>query len=445
MNIGAPIAHWHARLWDNPALRDAHPLKAHMILSLRGLQAIARDLTEGRLILYATSLVYTTLLSLVPLLAVSFSVLKAFGVHNQLEPVLRNVLAPLGNQSSEIAATIIGFVGNMKVGVLGTVGLTMLFYTVVSVMQKIEAAFNDCWRIAAKRTFQQRFSDYLSVVIVGPVIVFSALGITATVMDNRFVQALAVMEPTGMVPGLVSRLVPYLMIIGAFTFIYVFMPNTRVRVRSAFTGALIAGVLWQTIGWGFAHFVAGSSQYTAIYSAFAGLLLFMVWVYLAWLILLIGADIAFYHQHPEYLLAREREPRVSLRMRERLALACMAAIARRQYRGDPPPTVDALAAELLVPRMVIAATLAELEAGGVVSRGAGPITTWLPSRPLETLSITKVLWIVRHSGETQGLTMQDLPLATAADAGLTAAQAAANTVLDRISVKDLADRSPVDG
>ena len=134
--------------------------RAWVTRALRIVHAVANDVTEGQLGLRAMSLVYTTLLSLVPLLAVSFSVLKGFGVHNQMEPVLASFLAPLGERGVEITSNVIGFVENMQVGVLGAMGLGLLLYTVISLVQKIESAFNYAWHTAQTRTLGQRFANY---------------------------------------------------------------------------------------------------------------------------------------------------------------------------------------------------------------------------------------------------------------------------------------------
>ncbi|EGG98665.1 Ribonuclease BN [gamma proteobacterium IMCC2047] len=214
---------WLTELSEVPAW------KVRMVRISRVLFAVLRDLKEGQLTLRAMSLVYTTLLSLVPLLAVSFSVLKAFGVHNQIEPLLQNLMTPLGPQGVEITNNIIGFVENMKVGVLGAIGVALLFYTVISLMQKIESAFNYAWRVTQVRALHQRFSDYLSVVLIGPVLIFSAIGVSGTLMSNGFVVWLSGFEVLGWLIALLTRLLPYLLIIAAFTFIYVFIPNTKVK------------------------------------------------------------------------------------------------------------------------------------------------------------------------------------------------------------------------
>ncbi|RKZ99582.1 MAG: ribonuclease BN, partial [Gammaproteobacteria bacterium] len=219
-----------------------------LINSLRVTYIMIRELASGQLNLRAMSLVFTTLLSLVPLIAVAFSVLKAFGVHNQIEPALLQMLEPLGPQGVEITSNIIGFVQNVKVGVLGSLGLAILFYTIIALIQKIENAFNYVWRVKQARTLARRFTDYLSVVMIGPVLVFTALGITATVMTHSVVQTLQAIEPFGTLILLVGKLLPYLMIIVAFTFLYKFIPNTRVKLMPALVGATVAGVLWVTVG-----------------------------------------------------------------------------------------------------------------------------------------------------------------------------------------------------
>ena len=226
-------------LWEVD-LDSLNKYKLFIVKTLRLINVILRELTEGQLTLRAMSLVYTTLLSIVPVLAISFSVLKAFGVHNEVvEPFLMKFLAPLGGKGEEITSQIIGFVENMNVGVLGSLGLGMLIYTVISVIQKIEASFNSIWRIKKARSFARRFSDYVSVIIVGPILIFSAMGLTASFMSNTIVQAIVSIEPFGTAFYYFVEKIPYIIVCAAFTFLYIFIPNTKVKFKSA----LIAGLL----------------------------------------------------------------------------------------------------------------------------------------------------------------------------------------------------------
>jgi membrane protein len=294
---------------------------------------------DGELTLWTMSLVYTTLLSMVPLLALSFSVLKAFGVHNQIEPLLGNLLAPLGEQGQEVSSRLVGFIENMNVGVLGAVGLALLIYTVVSLIEKIEASLNAMWHVTQLRSLSERFSRYLSVLLIGPLLVFSALGLTASAMSSSLAQMLISVEPLGSLVSMAGQVVPYLLVVGAFTFVYRFVPNTRVRFIPALLAGIVAGLMWQSAGWAFATFVVSSARYSAIYSSFAILVLFLLWLYVSWLVLLIGADMAFYLQHPEYLYVKPGEPRLSNRMRERLALVVVHLMGSHFLKGKPPWTL----------------------------------------------------------------------------------------------------------
>jgi membrane protein len=383
--------------------------KAEAIGFLRILHGVARSLAEGQLSLRAMSLVYTTLLSLVPLLAISFSVLKGFGVHNQIEPLLLSALAPLGEKGVEITARIIEFVEKVKTGVLGSVGLGLLVYTVISLMQKIERSFNFTWHVTQARSLAQRFSDYISVIVVGPVLVFSALGITASVMSTTLVEGLAAIEPFGALIKLASKVVPYLLIVGAFTFVYVFMPNTKVRLRSALVGALVAGTIWETAGWAFASFIVGSTKYTAIYSAFATLILFMMWLYFSWLILLVGASISFYHQNPEHLNSQGAGRGLSNRMKEKLALMAGALISAHHYRGQAAWTLDELARKLRVSSDAMESVMVALEEGGVLKRTGDTPPAYLPARPFDTTEVAELLRTVRKAEELEQMNYDRLP------------------------------------
>jgi membrane protein len=423
-------------LWQHD-LRSLHVPRRWFVFSLRMLVVLARQLIKGQLNLRAMSLVYTTLLSVVPLLAVSFSVLKGFGVHNQLEPVLLNFLAPLGPKGVDVANNIIGFVENVRVGVLGSLGLVFLLYTVVSLTQKVEVSFNFVWRVERLRSLAQRFSSYLTVILIGPVLVFTALGVTATVMNTGLVQYLISVEPLGELIVLASKLVPYLLVIAAFTFIYVFIPNTRVKLLPALVGGTVAGVLWQTSGWAFAAFVASSSNYAAIYSGFAILILLLIWLYLSWLILLLGAQVAFYVQYPRYVTRRAVRLDLSSRLRERLALQLMFMVAEHHLKGRDPWTLDSLVQALGLPMQPVSQVLGVLMEAGFISETGEEPPAYLPRRDIETISLAEVLEVVRSAGEGRLLTVQRLPHQDAVEAAVESVRRAVQQQLGERTFKDL--------
>jgi len=383
--------------------------KQWLISTARITHLVGRDLMSEELKLRSMSLVYITLLSLVPLLAVSFSVLKGFGVHNQIEPILLNLLLPLGEKSAEITTQIITFVENTKAGTLGTVGLIFLIFTAVSLVHKIEQAFNHTWRVSQRRLLGNRFSNYLSIILIGPVLVFTAIGITATIANHSLVQELMEYPVLGELIRVGGRMIPYLLVIIAFALIYTFVPNTKVQIKSAFIGALVAGALWESIGWGFATFVASSGQYTAIYSAFASLVIFMIWMQLSWLILLIGASIAFYHQHPEQQSLQRHTPHLSSRLYEKVALQIMALMAKNFYAKEPPWAAEALARHLQLPLDSIMPLLKCLLTAGLLVHSDEPTPGFLPAQAPEDLKLQDIISAARCISENSYLNLERLP------------------------------------
>jgi membrane protein len=361
-------------------------------LPARYLYALLRDLSEGQLTLRAMGLVYTTLLSLVPLLAFSFSVLKGFGVHHQAEPLLLELLRPLGPRADEITMQVIGFVDNVKGGVLGGIGLMLLMYTVISMIHKVEDTFNYIWQVQRSRSLARRFSDYLSVILVGPVLMVTAIGLLATVSSSAIMQELSDVEPIGSILGLAGRLAPFGVVVLVFSFVYTFVPNTRVRAGAALLAGLTAGAAWTAAGSLFAAFIVGSARYEAIYSGFAIAITALIWLYLSWLILLVGAQLSFYLQNPQRLRAGRTQLKLSIAQTERLALAIMHEVGvafRRGERRDFGRLAEFLdqparALEEITARLAQAGLLAQTENGGFV-----------PGRDIATIALVDILAAVR--------------------------------------------------
>ena len=353
--------------------------------------ALYHDMQQGEITLRATGLVYSTLLSLVPLLALSFSVLKGFGVHNQMEPLLLELLSPLGNKAEELTKQVLGFVDNVQVGVLGVAGLATLLYTVVTLMQKIEESFNYVWYVKQSRSFLAQFRDYLSVVLIGPILIFSGIGLWGTIIKMEFVQTITTVEPFGWLLTTVVQLSPAMLIILAFAFLYLFIPNTRVKPQAALVGALFAGLVWQIAGWAFAAFVVSSGQQTAIYSIFASLFLFMLWMYVGWIIVLTGARLAYYMQYPDAVHLPQQPRESSVQTRELLAAAVLQEIGRRFRHKQSPPTLSELRQTIAVPRFLINAAVEDLIAYGILSRDDSPETPhYLLRVPLDQLTVAEI-------------------------------------------------------
>ncbi|HVT35492.1 MAG TPA: YihY/virulence factor BrkB family protein [Nevskiaceae bacterium] len=354
--------------------------------------AVARDLADGQINMRAMSLVYTTLLSVVPLLALSFSLLKAFGVHNMLQPVLLRVLAPLGTQAGELADQIVGFVDKIKVGVLGSLGLALLFWSALSLIQKVEGSFNYIWHVKRPRPLGQRVGEYMAVLLVGPVLVFSAIGLTASVFSGSIAATLAGIEPFGFLLYLGSKALPYLLIIGAFAFAYIYIPNRGVSLRAAAIGGTVAGFAWQAASVAFASFVSRSTNYNAVYSGFAIVIFLLIWIYVGWLILLVGCLLTYYLEHPEKLRVQDESVAAAGRQREQLALLAMVLCGRRFMRGEPGYTAEQLTQALGCAPEPAGDVIDALLHQGLLAETAGEPVRLLPARDPSALPMAQV-WL----------------------------------------------------
>lgn len=392
---------WATLILHQPNIRRWPVWQQVLVRMLRALVATVREFRRGQLSLMAMSLVYTTLLSIVPLLAVSFSVLKGFGVHNQVEPFLLNLLAPLGDRGQEIAGQIITFVDNVKVGVLGAVGLALLFYTVVSLMTKIERALNYTWQVSRGRSYADRFTHYISVLILGPVLMFTSLGIMASVTASPMIGSLSAEPVIGDLIAWGSKLIPYLMVVLTFTIVYSLMPNTKVKVSSAFAGAVITGFLWQLTGWAFTSFVVNSPN-AAIYAAFFTLVVFMIWLYASWLILLVGGSISFFFQNTQFTIPGYTAFSLSGIAREGLALSIMKAVADSFRQGSQDCTIGSLAERFGVPDSAVSWAVGTLSREGLLVSASGKAAHLVPGRALDTINIGDVIDRVRGADDTEG-------------------------------------------
>lgn len=392
------IGQWiDALIWGN--LLSPYGLPGRVVRGvLRNAYAVLRDIVSGQLTLRAMSLVYTTLLSVVPLIAFSFSVLKGLGAHKQLEAYLYTILEPLGDKGVEITDNVMRLVHAVNGSVLGGIGLAFFVFTAVSMVQKVEESFNYVWYVTKPRSFARRFTEYMLVLLVGPVVIVIALGAIASVGNESVVLWFAEKSVFGPVFSATSKLTPYLLVTSVFAFLYWYMPNTKVNVRSAMVGGLAGGIMWATLGIIFAAFIANSARTQAIYASFAIAITTLIWLYLNWLILLIGSQIAFYFQNPAYLRLGRREPQLSNAMRERVALNIMFLVGKEFRNPVLGINLDRLSEILRIPSITLAPIATGLEAKGLLT--SSEKEELLPGRDMSRIALSDILAVVRHDGET---------------------------------------------
>src|SRR5579885_1739071 len=299
-------------------------------------------------LLWASALTYTMTLSIVPILALAFSVLKALGGSERIQPLIERYIA-LG--SAQTTADLMRLVGNVNAATLGSVGGAALLLTVISTLGTIEYAFNMIWQAPAGRSYLRKFTDYISVVFTIPLLLVAALTLTAS-----FSSRLQTWH-------WLTLVVPSLILWVSFFFLFIFFPYTRVRWRAAALGSFVTAVLFQVAQWAYVHFWVGMSSYKAIYGALATIPVLLLWIYLGWTIVLFGVEISFAAQRGT--TRYEVLPR-SLNFARYAVLLALLRLAERFRNKVQTVTAETLAAELRVPPAQVAPLIESLKQIGLV-------------------------------------------------------------------------------
>jgi len=379
-------------LWGERA-SGTHPIAVALRL-LRYPYAVLRDLSRGQVNRRAMGLVYATLLSLVPLLAFSFAVLKVFGAHRDLEPIVYEFFRPVGRSATELTARVMEFADNVSSGLVGSVGLALLLWTLISTIQKVEDSFNFLWRVEQPRSFARRIAEYLSLLILGPLLLVVFLGLAHAAIQSSAVHALATLPLLDRLVALSVSLAPYAMVTAIFTGLYMFVPNTGVRILPALIGGLAAGVLWAATGKLFTELVVYTTRLTVVYAGFAIIVAALLWTYLGWLILLVGVQLSFYIQNPAYLRLGLVELRLSSVELEDLTLKVMYLVGVAHTRGAVRWRVSALARELGVPGIAISQVVTALERAGMLT--ANDKEQLVPARDIGHIRVRDILAVARN-------------------------------------------------
>lgn len=425
-----------ALVWDTPRT-DLTFWQLALLQAAQIMWVVGRDLIDGRLNLRAMSLVYTTLLSLVPTVAIAFAIFRAFGYAVYVEQFLTQFLEPLGDQGTEITARLMEFVQRVNANVLGTVGFVFLVYTVISMVKKIEAAFNDIWHVESSRSLTRQVTEIVSMGVLGPIILFTAIGVMAGALSNAYVGTVIDFGPIRFLISQMSKIVPYVILISVFALLYLMMPNTRVKLSSAFTGALVAGIAWGIAGWGFATFVVKSAQYVAVYSAFASLVVFMIWLYAAWLILLIGCSISFYFQKRQHLSPNIGLVRLTQRQLNHMAIKALVLIHKAYEGGGEAWTEETLARRLHLPAEAMSEIEGALTKSGFVARSDGSPTRLIPVRPARLVRVADVFDMMRALREAGSVSDDNLSRLEVVDEFFATLHKAERELIDGTTIADL--------
>ncbi|WP_432735801.1 YihY/virulence factor BrkB family protein [Maridesulfovibrio sp. FT414] len=349
-------------------------------------------------IIRASALTFTTMLSIVPFVAVAFSLMKGMGFQDS--QFIYDMLLKVSAGREDVVVKILEYVDNTNVQTLGWVGIATLLFTVLSTVGTIEKAFNVIWKVTHGRTFWRKFTDFFSVIFICPVAVIVATSVSISIRRQTLLHSLEGIYGVSALETFVMKLAPLVLIWLAFTFIYAFMPNTRVRVGSAFAGGVVAGTIWHMAQWAYINWQIGVTKYNAIYGSFAQLPLFLLWLYFSWIIVLLGSEISYAVQNVMLYRQQRFMPDAGIEDKQKFSLLALSLMALRFDRAEPPYDLDELAGEIGVPVNFIDPLLDKFVDAGILLRAVDSDHEFYSfALSPRHVSILRVLSIISGSGE----------------------------------------------
>ncbi len=367
--------------------------------ALQVLVVVAQGIERDQILMRATALTYFAMLALIPILALAIGLVGAFGVSDDLA---RAVVDKVAAGSPQAGQYILELVNKVNFGSFGAVGGVSLFITTVLGLGTVENSFNKIWGIERERSLVRRFADYLAVLVVAPLLFTAAVSLATSLRSETILQQVLAHPVLAHAYELGLRQTPTLLLLLGFAFLYWFLPNTSVRIGPALLGGAVAAVLFGLAQALYIGFNVGVARTNAIFGSFAALPLLLVWLYVSWIVVLLGCEVAFAAQNLQsFRRARVgEEPRPAAR--EAIGIAVATRIARA-FRAEGGITDEALAGELDVPVRTVRAILTDLEAGGIVSlRGAEECDAYQLGRAAEAVSIAQVLEALRGPSAPPG-------------------------------------------
>ncbi|MCZ6873223.1 MAG: YihY/virulence factor BrkB family protein [bacterium] len=378
-------------------LIDALGLRGIVLHQLRIVLIVLRGFFfDHHCLLRAAALTYTTLLALVPMLAFMFAFLKGLGVQNKLEPLL---LEHLPVTAEDTVRIIFQYVNNIKVGTLGAIGLGTLLFTTILQLGNVESSFNEIWGIRTGRTLLRKITDYVSVMVIAPVVLFVALGVNATLQQQTILKTLLEQRVIGDAVVLIFTLLPSVVIWLAFTFFYAYLPNTRVNIVPALVGGFIGGMLWQAAQWIYIDFQIGVANLQAIYGAFAQLPMLMIWIYISWVVTLLGAEITFASQNAATYPLERLTRASSFYVKEWLANALYFSLIRTFVAGAGAWSAQDFAQQNGIPIRLLREILTVLEDEQLLVQAATAPEHYVPGRYPDSITPWHILRALRHHGD----------------------------------------------
>ena len=388
-----------------------HPVLGFLIRQLRIILIAIKGFRDHRIQLRASALTYYSLLSIVPVAAMVFGIAKGFGFEARLENELRKMISER-EEMAEVLKYVLEFANsmldNINGGIIAGVGLIFLFWSIMKLLGNIENSFNVIWQIRKPRVFARKFADYLSMMLIAPILFF--LSSTITVYLGNIAGSESIIgENLGPLLLVIVKLMPYMLIFLLFTLLYVIMPNTKVQFKYALNAGLIAGIIFQITQFLYIYFQVGVGRYGAIYGSFVALPLFLFWLQISWLIVLLGAEMSFAYQNLEKYEFESEVLGISRKNRRLLTFLLMYTIIKKFQTGEKPNTSAKLSYELGIPVRLVRDIIYDLiEANLLVEAVTDSlkVNAYLPAIDINLINVGLLFERLEMSGDDRVMAEQ---------------------------------------
>lgn len=383
------------KVWYDPP--EANRLHLILLYTLRVALVTARSIRSETFLLRSSALTYSTLLAVVPMLAIGFSLLKGMELQGQIEYYLIHYLTA---GQEELTERILEYISTTDFKALGAVGTALLLYAVITMLSHVERAFNDIWGVSRSRTLVRKISDYISVLLLGPLLIVLSAAMITALSSHTVVQNLSEYRVFRDFFILFNMVIPHLGLWIAFTAIYILMPNTRVRLLPALIAGVICGSIWEIAFHLYTGSNIGLARYNKIYGTFAALPFFIIWIFISWVIVLVGAQISNAVQHIRTYQQEFMVAGVSFGQRQIMGLYIMYEIACRFSRGQTPPTAEGLALYLSIPSRLVQEIAEVFCRKGLLQEINSETLTYQPAMDLSRIRVADIFQAIRDDGES---------------------------------------------
>jgi membrane protein len=355
-------------IWHTP-LSELSRRKSILFKQLRIIVLAARGFSKDKVQIRSSALTFYSILSLVPLAAIAFAISKGFGLEQNLTQQLTKSLASQQEVLNWVLPIAKNALNATNGGYIAGVGVLVLFWSVMSLLNHIESSFNHIWQISAPRAWYRKFTDYLTIMLIAPVLLILSSSVTLFINTTftAFMAKAPILDFFKPVIAFLIKASPYLIVWLMLTLLFIVMPNTKVKFKSAFVSGIVAGTILQLLQWFYIDLQFGISKLSMLYGSFAAIPLFIVWLQSSWIVVLLGAELAFANQNVSRYEFESEALNISHYLKRALTLVIMRMIIRNFMNGEPPVTSEKLSVTLKIPVRLVRDIVQDLNSAGLVS------------------------------------------------------------------------------